>query len=123
MYRPQCDNYRMYGHGDIPCNLDRLAVIETLKLCELLCVTLDEIGQLVDQPGPLKACDIFAPGGFERLPGCGDCDIDVLFGCCRMTQQKTYSVRGHRMNHSPGPPPAIHKSGSDGRGRRPPSHG
>ncbi len=78
----------MYGHRDIPRNLDRFTVIETLKLRELLRITFDEIGQLVDEPGPLEACDVLAPSGLKSLASGGDRDVDVLLGRYRTADEK-----------------------------------
>ena len=64
----------MYG----PSDLDGLTVVEGLELCELLRVALDEIRQLVNEPGPLEARHILAPGGLERLASGGNRDVDIL---------------------------------------------
>lgn len=64
----------------VPRNLDGLAVVEGLELGEFLGVAFDEVGKLVDEARTLETGDVLAPGGLERLAGCRDGTIDVLFG-------------------------------------------
>ena len=66
----------MYG----PSDLDGLTVVEGLELSEFLGVAFDEVGKLVDEARTLETGDVLAPGGLERLAGCRDGTIDVLFG-------------------------------------------
>lgn len=66
--------------GHRPSNLDGLAVVEGLEFGKLLRITFDEVGELVDEAGTLKAGDVLAPGGLEGVAGRGDSEVDVLLG-------------------------------------------
>lgn len=66
--------------SDVPGDFDGLSVVQGLELGKFLGIALDEVGELVDEARTLKAGDVLAPSGLERLASSGDGDVDVLLG-------------------------------------------
>lgn len=60
-----------------PSDPDRFAIVDGLELCELLCVALDEVCELVEEAGPFEASDVLAPRGRKGLAGSADGEVDV----------------------------------------------
>jgi len=68
-----------------PCDSQWFTIVKRLKLCKILSITFDKIGQLVEEPRALKSSDVLPPCGLERLARGGNCDINILWrGCKRM---------------------------------------
>jgi hypothetical protein len=62
-----------------PSDPHRLPIVQTFQLGEDLLVSLNKVGQPIDQPGTLEARDVLPPGFAESLPRGRDSNVDVFF--------------------------------------------
>lgn len=62
-----------------PRTRKRLAVIKRFERSDLVRVLLEQVGELVQEPGTGGAVCLETPGGGEGFSGGLDCDVDICF--------------------------------------------
>ncbi len=89
---------------NIPSDFEGLSVVEGLESSEVLRISFDEVCELVDELGALKAAHVLAPGCVEGLASSSDSNVDIFRRTCRdkgeLCHQARLSDEGARRNRS-----------------------